>query len=93
MKQLEEAMPSTRVLIVDDEPIQLESLKELVTLSGYQAEATSSGMNAIDYLKNYTFEVMLLDLNMPDLSGYSIIDFHRTQTRCIRFYQEALRRR
>ena len=75
MKQLDEAVASTRVLIVDDEPIQLESLKKLVALSGYQVEAAASGMAAIDFLKSYTFEVMLLDLKMPDMSGYSIIDF------------------
>ncbi len=77
MNQNGEAMISTRVLIVDDEPIQLESLKEMVALSGYQVEATSSGLDAIDYLQKYTFEVMLLDLNMPDLSGYNVIDFVR----------------
>jgi len=75
MKQPDEAVASTRVLIVDDEPIQLESLKKLVALSGYQVEAAASGMAAIDFLKSYTFEVMLLDLKMPDMSGYSIIDF------------------
>jgi diguanylate cyclase (GGDEF)-like protein/PAS domain S-box-containing protein len=75
MNQLDEAITSTRVLIVDDEPIQLASLKQLVALSGYQVEAVSSGLAAIDFLKKYTFEVMLLDLKMPDMSGYGVIDF------------------
>lgn len=77
MKQLDEAMTSARVLIVDDEPIQLQSLKELVALSGYQVETAASGVDAIEFLKNYTFELMLLDLNMPGMSGYNIIDFVR----------------
>jgi diguanylate cyclase (GGDEF)-like protein/PAS domain S-box-containing protein len=75
MKQLDETVTSTRVLIVDDEPGQLGSLKELVSLTGYQVEAAASGVAAIDFLTNHTYEVMLLDLKMPDMSGYSVIDF------------------
>lgn len=75
IKQLDAAVTSARVLIVDDEQIQLESLKKMVALSGYQVEAAASGMDAIDFLKNDTFDVMLLDLKMPDMSGYNIIDF------------------
>ncbi len=68
---------SATILIVDDEPIQLKSLSELVALSGYQTETASSGGQAISYLQKFSFDVMLLDLNMPDMSGYEVIDFVR----------------
>ena len=66
---------SPNVLIVDDEPMQIDSLQQLLTLSGYQVDTASNGMEAIEMLKKYTFEVMLLDLNMPGLSGFDVLDF------------------
>lgn len=63
------------VLIVDDEPIQLESLKEMITLYGYNVETVQSGDAAITLLKNYTFDILLLDLNMPGVSGFDVIDY------------------
>lgn len=63
------------VLIVDDEPIQLDSLKEMISLYGYHVETASSGEKAIDLLKNYTFDILLLDLNMPGITGFDVIDY------------------
>ncbi len=62
------------ILIVDDEPIQLESLKELMTLAGYQVETADSGNSAIEFLHKYTFDTILLDLNMPNGSGFVVIE-------------------
>ncbi|HKI74488.1 MAG TPA: EAL domain-containing protein [Pseudomonadales bacterium] len=63
------------VLIIDDEPIQLDSLRELVELSGYQVEGARSGEEAIDLLSRYSFDVLLLDLNMPGMSGFDVIEY------------------
>lgn len=63
------------VLIIDDEPIQLESLKELISLSGYQVEAARSGEEAISLLGKFSFDVLLLDLNMPGMSGFDVIEY------------------
>ncbi|MFT6750716.1 MAG: DNA-binding NtrC family response regulator [Candidatus Azotimanducaceae bacterium] len=63
------------ILIVDDEPIQRESLMQMILMYGYQVETASSGEDAIAMLGNYTFDLLLLDLNMPGLSGFDVIDF------------------
>jgi len=63
-----------RVLIVDDEPVQLDSLKELMTLSGYQVETADSGDSAIECIRDDSFDTILLDLNMPNGSGFEVID-------------------
>jgi diguanylate cyclase (GGDEF)-like protein/PAS domain S-box-containing protein len=68
------ATKSYNVLIVDDEPIQVESLKELVELSGHQVETATCGADAIGLLDNYTFDILLLDLNMPGMKGFEVID-------------------
>jgi diguanylate cyclase len=63
-----------RVLIVDDEQIQLDSLKELMTLSGYQVEIANCGNSAIERIQENSFDTILLDLNMPNGSGFEVID-------------------
>lgn len=68
------------VLIIDDEPIQLESLKEMLSLSGYQVAGASSGEEAIALLTGYEFDLLLLDLNMPGMSGFDVIE-HVTRNR------------
>jgi len=63
------------ILIVDDEPIQRESLMQMILLYGYQVETAESGEEAISMLQNYTFDLLLLDLNMPGMSGFDVIDY------------------
>jgi diguanylate cyclase (GGDEF)-like protein/PAS domain S-box-containing protein len=63
------------ILIVDDEPVQRESLKQMIELSGYQVETAASGEEAIQMLQNYCFDLLLLDLNMPGMGGFGVIDY------------------
>ena len=63
------------VLIIDDEPVQLESLKEMISLSGYEVEGARSGEDAIALLSRRSFDLLLLDLNMPGMSGFDVIEY------------------
>lgn len=63
-----------RILIVDDEPGQVSSLSELMNLSGYTSDTASSGQEAISRLETTTYDTILLDLNMPNGSGFTVID-------------------
>ncbi len=65
----------TSILIVDDEPGQRESLMQMIGLYGYQIETAADGTVAIDWLNNEDFDLVLLDLNMPGLSGFEVIDY------------------
>ncbi len=64
-----------RILVVDDEPRARDSLKELLRLSGYEAIVAGGGIEAIEKLKERRYELILLDLNMPDLSGQKVMEF------------------
>ena len=80
MSALKEIQLLYTVLIVDDEPGQLDSLKELMTISGYEVSTASCGFDAIKMLEQQSYDSVLLDLNMPNGSGYEVID-HVAQTK------------
>ena len=64
-----------RILLVDDEPLLLESLEIVLTVKGgYTVVGTAgNGIAALDILKNTRTDVMLIDLNMPGMGGIELI--------------------
>lgn len=70
---------SARLLIVDDKAELLSSLHELITLHGYQADAALGGQQALEFLARGDYDVMLLDLIMPGISGHDILEFASEQ--------------
>ncbi|MCZ6655786.1 MAG: EAL domain-containing protein [Gammaproteobacteria bacterium] len=79
----EPVLPGARILLVDDKPELLTSLHELVSLHGYQAEKALGGQAAMEILQEKPFDVVLLDLIMPGISGHDILDFvSREQLDC-----------
>jgi len=64
----------TRVLIVDDEDIARISLAEILRLEGYTIKAVESGEAAVETLRKEPFDVMVLDLKMPGMSGIDVLE-------------------
>ncbi len=64
-----------RLLLVDDEPRLLASLYELLRDRGYHLTTASSGGEAIAHLSTLRFDLVLLDLRLPDIGGHEIMDF------------------
>ncbi len=63
-----------KVLIVDDDPGQAQSLYDMLSLYHYDVSKVESGSAAIEYLQNPAIDIMLLDLNMPRVNGFDVID-------------------
>jgi diguanylate cyclase len=63
------------VLLVDDKPELLESLKQLVSLHGYQPDVALGGEQALARLRERDYDVVLLDLIMPGVSGHDVLEF------------------
>lgn len=61
--------PCPRVLLVDDEPVILRSVGRFLTASGYDVETSASGHEAIAALRSGTYDAVISDLRMPELSG------------------------
>ena len=70
----------TRVLIVDDDPVQLRLTSEVASRAGFAAVTASSGMQALDRLRaDRGIGVVVLDLVMPDLDGMGVLDAMRRE--------------
>ncbi|ODB91907.1 EAL domain-containing protein [Candidatus Thiodiazotropha endoloripes] len=63
-----------RILIADDEPRARASLKELLRFTGHEITLAESGREAIELLNSNNFDLILLDLNMPDLNGHKVME-------------------
>jgi diguanylate cyclase (GGDEF)-like protein/PAS domain S-box-containing protein len=63
------------VLLVDDNPDLLESLHELVSLHGYRPDKALGGRQALDMLGTRDYDVVLLDLIMPEVNGHDLLEF------------------
>jgi diguanylate cyclase (GGDEF)-like protein/PAS domain S-box-containing protein len=64
-----------RLLLVDDEPRLLASLYELLRDRGFHLVTASSGNEALAHLSRLRFDLVLLDLRLPDIGGHEIMDF------------------
>ena len=58
-----------KVLLVDDEPDILESVKMLIETMNHEVKVTDDGYEAIKMLKKEKFDLVLLDILMPKISG------------------------
>lgn len=61
-----------KILIVDDENVQVESLKRGLRISGFKAEGVVSGKDALDLLDN-TFDLVVTDFEMPNMNGLELL--------------------
>jgi signal transduction histidine kinase len=60
------------VLIVDDEPVNLEVLEQHFRDEPYRIVRAASGRQALAWIGQQPFDLVVLDLMMPDLSGYEV---------------------
>ena len=74
-----EAIFVPTILLVDDNPHHLSSIMAL--LKEYPTETTvaTSGIEALRLLKKNSFDLILLDMDLPDLDGHTLIDFIKKQ--------------
>lgn len=68
----------TRILIVDDEPRLLNSMVELLRNMNYQLVTATNGQEAIEQLNANEFNIVLLDLVMPEKNGHDVLEHIKT---------------
>jgi len=63
-----------RVLVVEDDARQRESVRQLLASEGVEIVPAETAARALELLRQRTFDCMVLDLNLPDLSGYELLE-------------------
>lgn len=66
------------ILLVDDEPRFVDSLENILTHYDYNCTKATTGSEAFELLKTGSFDLALLDVELPDVSGCAIADHIRT---------------
>jgi DNA-binding NtrC family response regulator len=65
---------SATILIADDDPVQRRLLEAMVRRFGYGTHVVDGGSAALGELENRPFDLLILDLVMPDLDGMSVLE-------------------
>jgi two-component system chemotaxis response regulator CheY len=74
----------SQALIVDDSKVMREMVIAcLRALDGLAFTHAASGLEALEKLSLQAFDVVVLDLNMPDIGGYEVIEFIRGQDKLL----------
>lgn len=66
-----------RILVVDDSSVNREVLANQVQAEGYQAATAKNGKQAIQMIQTRTFDLILLDIIMPEIDGYEVLQWIR----------------
>jgi len=71
--------PKGRVLVVDDEPAIRALVAKIVDRAGYPVDTARDGAEAIEKLATQQYAVIVLDLMMPNVDGYALIEHMKQQ--------------
>jgi PAS domain S-box-containing protein len=71
--------PNVHILVVDDVEANRDLLGRHLKRVGYQVETATGGTEALQMVSNQTFELILLDIMMPDIDGFMVLESLRKQ--------------
>lgn len=63
-----------RILVIDDDASVREALEKILMASGYAVELASDGREGAERLEKCEFDLLVLDLDLPELSGFDLLD-------------------
>ena len=72
-------MNDISVLVVDDEISVLKAISSVLSREQMQVTSANNSIDALNYIKNQSFDLILLDIIMPDLDGFSLLKEIRNQ--------------
>ena len=77
-------LPPGRILVADDEPLIRELILDVFANEGYDLTVVRNGAEAVDALRGAHVDLLLLDVDMPILDGFGVIDFLRGESEASR---------
>ena len=66
-----------KILIVDDDPAICKLLEKVMHSNELETTTVNCGMDALSILKNHTFDLILMDIQMPNMDGYRATEMIR----------------
>ena len=73
--------PASSLLVVDDNSMNRIMLSRYITKLGYQATLAENGRQALDKLQGEPFDLVLLDVQMPEMDGYQVLEHLKADPR------------
>ena len=73
MSRNEFEAPDFAILMVDDLPKNLQVLGSMLKTQNYQVEFATGGQGALNWLEKKKFDLVLLDLMMPEMDGFTVL--------------------
>ncbi|MGI6017951.1 MAG: response regulator transcription factor [Marvinbryantia sp.] len=67
-----------KILIVEDEEAIANLIRMNLIKAGYQCEIAQDGEDAADKIENKTYDLILLDIMLPKLNGYEVLEYAKT---------------
>lgn len=64
-----EKIPSLRILVVDDDALGRRLMRLILSQQGHRVDLAADGREAVEAVKNGCFDIVFMDLNMPDMDG------------------------
>ncbi|HEY6291577.1 MAG TPA: response regulator [Terriglobia bacterium] len=77
VKALQQAV--ARILVVDDEAADRQLFRKILEKGGHSVAESSSGQEALRAIQKTPFELMILDLSMPETDGFEVLRVVRSQ--------------
>jgi len=70
----EKNSPMFKILIVDDENVIRQTLRDILEYEGYQIDEAENGQIAIDMIKDISYDAVLCDIKMPKVDGIEVLE-------------------
>ena len=64
---------SARILVIDDEDSMCSFMEIMLAKEGYQVDTANSGKEGLAFLKNHGYDLVIADLNMPEMTGIDVL--------------------
>lgn len=64
---------SWNILVIDDEEVILDSCREILSKENYEVKLASSGKKGLELIRKNVFDVIIVDLKLPDINGIEIL--------------------
>ncbi len=79
LREQGQKLKDSRILVAEDNKINQMVVKEFLKLSGIEVDIANNGVEALEYLRDKTYDAVLMDVHMPEMGGVEATEIIRKQ--------------